>query len=138
MADDRTRGLYDKYHVERLNDPLGKHKDCSYFVLNLVHDKYAADALEAYALACRHEFDSLSRDLIPLAERIRREHNHDPLTPPPAGLCAHCWVSNSGNGGEPEFRLNRHMSTEPLMHVMCSKCGSRTWFTEKRWKELPR
>jgi hypothetical protein len=51
--------------------------------------------------------------------------------------CAHYWIQNSGRGGEPEFRPNRQMSPYPTMHVACSKCGTRTWFTEKQWLALP-
>jgi hypothetical protein len=52
-------------------------------------------------------------------------------------LCVHYWISNSGFGGEPEFRPNRQMSSEPLMHVKCSLCDARTWFTEKQWRAIP-
>lgn len=52
--------------------------------------------------------------------------------------CEHIWIANSGRGGDPEFRLNRQMSRAPLMHVLCAKCGDRTWLTEKQWKELER
>lgn len=48
-------------------------------------------------------------------------------------MCKHIWVANSGRGGEPDFRLNRQMSNEPLMHVKCSICGDRTWLTEAQW-----
>lgn len=54
-----------------------------------------------------------------------------------AGNCDHYWIPNSGQGGEPEFRPNRQMSREPLMHVMCSRCKCRTWFTEKQWNAIP-
>ncbi len=60
---DEERGLYNKYHVERLNDPTGKHKDCEYFILDLVHDKHAYAALRAYILSCRKEFPQLADDL---------------------------------------------------------------------------
>jgi hypothetical protein len=50
--------------------------------------------------------------------------------------CNHLWVSNSGRGGEPDFRPNRQMSTRPLMHVRCSRCGVRTWFTPEQWRAL--
>lgn len=53
------------------------------------------------------------------------------------GQCDHYWIPNSGRGGEPEFRPNRQMSTEPLMHVMCETCKCRTWFTEKQWWAIP-
>lgn len=51
--------------------------------------------------------------------------------------CSHYWIPNSGKGGEPEFRLSRQMGTEPVMHVMCSLCDTRTWFTEKQWQAIP-
>lgn len=50
--------------------------------------------------------------------------------------CKHVWVSNSGRGGQPEFRPNRMMSPEPLMHVKCSGCNTRTWFTQSQWQQL--
>jgi hypothetical protein len=50
-----------------------------------------------------------------------------------AAQCAHIWIANSGRGGTPQFRPNRQMSLEPLMHVLCCECNARTWMTEKRW-----
>lgn len=47
---DKTRGLYGKYHVERV-DLSPKHPDCSYFVLDLTHDPLARPAVLAYAAA---------------------------------------------------------------------------------------
>jgi len=47
------------------------------------------------------------------------------------------WVSNSGLGGKPDFRPNSQMSWAPLMHVMCSVCGNRTWFTPPQWERRP-
>jgi len=52
------------------------------------------------------------------------------------GYCNHIWITNSGDGGEPDFRKNSQMGREPLMHVQCEKCNARTWFTEKQWKQL--
>lgn len=48
--------------------------------------------------------------------------------------CDHIWLANSGKGGEPEFRLNRQLSSEPLMHVLCAECNARTWLTEAQWR----
>lgn len=62
-ASDNERGLYEKYHVERLNDPAGKHAECEYYVLDLVHDRHAAPALLAYADSCVNEFPELAEDL---------------------------------------------------------------------------
>lgn len=59
-------GLYEKFHVERTNGssgPGGKHEHCDYFVLDLVHDPFAVDALRAYATACESKYPELARDL---------------------------------------------------------------------------
>jgi hypothetical protein len=48
--------------------------------------------------------------------------------------CKCSWVANSGKGGKPEFTLNRQMSSKPLMHVKCEKCGARTWLNEYQWQ----
>jgi hypothetical protein len=63
MRSDHKRGIYMKYRVVRLNDPKKKHKNCSYFVLDLSHDKFAGPALRAYSDACALEFPKLARDL---------------------------------------------------------------------------
>lgn len=60
---DKSKGIYDKYWVERRNDPLAKHVDCNYFVLDLNHDKFAPDALAQYAAACAEEYPQLAEDL---------------------------------------------------------------------------
>lgn len=51
--------------------------------------------------------------------------------------CQHVWIANSGQGGKPDFRMNRHMSSEPLMHVKCDRCNARTWLTEGQWYAMP-
>jgi len=48
--------------------------------------------------------------------------------------CDHIWVSNSGQGGTPDYRLNRQMGQEPVMHIKCSKCDARTWVTKAQWE----
>jgi hypothetical protein len=60
---DQTKGLYQKYHVERLNDPEGKHEDCPFFVLDIIHDRYARYAMQCYIAACRIQFPQLASDL---------------------------------------------------------------------------
>jgi hypothetical protein len=63
---DKNIGLYEKFEVKRrdgTSEPGKKHHGCEYFVLDLTHDKYAADALEAYANACRAEYPELAKDL---------------------------------------------------------------------------
>lgn len=64
---DQKKGLYRKYRVERLDGssgPGGKHEHCEYFVLDLVHDKFAQPALRAYASACAAEYPALAADLM--------------------------------------------------------------------------
>jgi hypothetical protein len=62
-TDDRERGLYGKYHVERASDPSGKHADCRYFVLDPRHDAHAITALRAYADSARSEYPEFAADL---------------------------------------------------------------------------
>lgn len=67
---DCERPLYGKFWVERLDgssDRDGKHEFCDYFVLDLVHDKFAYPALKAYAEACAEEYPQLAADIL---ERI--------------------------------------------------------------------
>jgi len=64
---DKTRGLYMKYRVERVDGrhKFGeKHNGCDYFVLDLTHDPYAKAALGAYAAACSLEYPELAKDLV--------------------------------------------------------------------------
>lgn len=61
--DDKTKGIYNKYRVERM-DPSPKHENCVCFVLDMEHDPFAIPALAAYAKACRAEgFEVLADDL---------------------------------------------------------------------------
>ena len=61
--DDTERGLYEKYKVERLDDPDKKHARCRFFVLDLEHDEFSMEALRAYAEACRAKYPELAADL---------------------------------------------------------------------------
>lgn len=63
---DKEQGLYNKYTVRRsdgTSEAGEKHEHCSYFVIDLNHDKYAKAALLAYAEACAEEFPLLAEDL---------------------------------------------------------------------------
>jgi hypothetical protein len=52
--------------------------------------------------------------------------------------CEHLWIANSGRGGEPEFRPAQIVAGDtPVMHVVCSRCQVRTWFSEARWRRIP-
>lgn len=61
---DRNRGWYRKYEVRRLNDPNGKHVDCEYFVLDIMHDDHVPAALRAYAKSCADTHPQLSKELL--------------------------------------------------------------------------
>ena len=64
--DRRSRGLHGKFHVTRTDGtsaPGCKHDGCSYFVLDLTHDKFAQPAVRAYAAACAAEYPLLAADL---------------------------------------------------------------------------
>jgi len=79
---DSKRGLYRKYEVRRLDDPNEKHIDCSYYVLDCDHDRFAAPALRAYADACAAEYPLLARDLRLRAATI--DHARDRAAPSPS------------------------------------------------------
>jgi hypothetical protein len=71
--DDANRGLYEKYTVKRTDgksEPGEKHYLCSYFVLDLKHDKHARKALLAYAESCKKEYPALSQDLYKIADEM--------------------------------------------------------------------
>lgn len=62
---DLTAGLEGRYHVQRLQDPEGKHDQCRYFVLDPQHDPIAVMALRVYAsLAARAGYQALAADLL--------------------------------------------------------------------------
>jgi len=71
----KNKGLYNKFIVTRKDgssQPGGKHENCEYFVLDLDHDKFAADALAAYSMACASEYPRLAEDLMAKADLIGR------------------------------------------------------------------
>ncbi len=83
MFNEHAIGLYRKFRVTRTNVGLEsvedilahakKHEDCDYFVIDLVHDKYARNALAVYATNCEHEYPALAADLKKL---IAERYNH--------------------------------------------------------------
>jgi hypothetical protein len=61
---DRDRGLYRKFHVERVDGKQEAHANCDYFVLDLTHDPHAVVALEAYTESARRDgYNLLANDL---------------------------------------------------------------------------
>jgi hypothetical protein len=59
-----ARGVYEKFQIRRTDgDPTGKHKQCTYFVLDLDHDENALPALRAYAKSCKKNRPQLYKDL---------------------------------------------------------------------------
>lgn len=86
--DDKNKGLYTKYSITRndgSSEPGQKHADCSYFVLDINHDKYAAIALRAYAKACAAEYPQLAEDLLRLTEKEKSSNEHHMWC-----RCRHC------------------------------------------------
>lgn len=64
--DDKNRGLYNKFKVERVDGrsaPGEKHANCSYLVLDLMHDPFARDAAIAYADSCEQGYPLLAKDI---------------------------------------------------------------------------
>lgn len=57
--------------VDGTSRPGAKHHGCFHFVLDTVHDPYAAAALRAYADACEKELPALAKDLRELADKVR-------------------------------------------------------------------
>jgi hypothetical protein len=63
---DRSRGLYDKYRVERVDGSTAdgkKHDHCRHFVLDADHDPIAPLCLNFYADLCESTYPQLARDL---------------------------------------------------------------------------
>jgi hypothetical protein len=61
-----SKGLYGKFEVHRTDGrdkPGEKHHGCTYFVLDLQHDKHIVPALRAYAESCETDYPALARDL---------------------------------------------------------------------------
>lgn len=61
-------GLGQKYIVLRLNDEVGKHDACEFFVLDLEHDRHTQPALRAYADSVESENPSFASELRELAD----------------------------------------------------------------------
>lgn len=61
---DKDKGLYQKFLVERVDDPKEKHHECHYFVLDPRHDQGARFALMAYKVwARKYGYTKLADDL---------------------------------------------------------------------------
>lgn len=79
---EHEQGLYRKFDVRRVDgssEPGGKHHDCEYFVLDMMHDQHARAALRAYADACASTHPELSADLI---ARYGLSHVEQPAAAP--------------------------------------------------------
>lgn len=52
--------------------------------------------------------------------------------------CDHYWIPSLDKNGEPLlFKHNTQLSPDPVIYAKCSKCGDRTWFTERQWNDIP-
>lgn len=75
--DDRSRGLYQKFKVVRVdggNRRGEKHEYCQYFVLDLNHDPHAIPALRSYAESAEKDgYAELAKDLRAAADFAESE-----------------------------------------------------------------
>ena len=72
---DKAKGLYNKYHVMRMDYrdlPGEKHEGCRLFVLDITHDPHAIPAIRAYADSCRADYPVLAADLDAVANQKAR------------------------------------------------------------------
>lgn len=75
--DKRSRGIYEKYRVERTDGSSasgGKHEGCEYFVLDMGCDPHAIPALLAYAESCKTDYPQLARDI---RSRVQMHCEHE-------------------------------------------------------------
>ena len=72
---DKCCGAYAKYTGTRRTDgrdqPGEKHHNCPLFILDIKHDKFAIDALKAYAHASRYEYPQLSADILKMLDGVQ-------------------------------------------------------------------
>ncbi len=76
MADDKERGLYNKFRVTRTDErdaPGDRHWQCEYFVLDLTHDPHALPAIQAYANSCGADYPQLAVDILLRAGELAGE-----------------------------------------------------------------
>jgi hypothetical protein len=80
MAEDKERGLYEKFTVSRTDGqsaPGQKHDGCEYFVLDLSHDPHAIPALLAYAKSCGKDgYKELAVDIFKKIPKTEAERLH--------------------------------------------------------------
>ena len=110
ISDEGRRGLYEKYHVKRLNDTGGKHDNCYFFVLDLDHDKHARPALWAYAESCEAEYPELAKDL--------RAAIYDNTSNNPTGEPGHAEIErlpSQPNEGPIVAALRAWLDTDPAL-----------------------
>lgn len=46
------------------------------------------------------------------------------------------WEGEKNKDDTPAFRINRQMSSDPLIHVTCKVCNTRTWLSEDQWSRV--
>jgi len=104
-------GIYRKFVVERADGSSGadgKHRDCTYFVLDWKHDRFAVHAARAYAAACEAEYPALAEDLLRRASEAEAMWSDE---------MAEVWA-NVSDGGRSHLIL-----AEQLLTSQAAKCG---------------
>lgn len=90
----RTRGLYEKFRVERTDGksaPGEKHDGCQYFVLDIGCDPHSIPALMAYAESCKGDYPQLARELRAKAQ-VNCEHRWADTLHGPDTVGEHCEI----------------------------------------------
>lgn len=91
---DNTKGLYDKFRVERAdgaNEPGRKHHGCQYFPLDLTHDRHAVPAILAYARSCEAENPTLAGEL---RQKVQEVTKSDVVHLASYGAQVHQWMNH--------------------------------------------
>ncbi len=71
----QPKGIYSKYNVsrrDRRDQPGGDREHAHYFVLDLVYDPFAREALKYYAFKCAAEYPELAADLWRMIQVINK------------------------------------------------------------------
>ena len=91
LTEQAQRGLEPRYHVEKINDPTGKHDECRFFVLDPQHDPIALAAIARYAQVARAEgYGALADDLTEWVQTLLASAEREPLALPVVACGCSC------------------------------------------------
>lgn len=142
---DSEKGIHRKYEVRRTDgssDPGRKHHTCTYFVLDLKHDRYSIPALRAYAEACKDAYPALAKDLLGVVNNVPtsvRRYDDGESVPTPDGemdrkLLLDDLRPGAGSGGVPNLEgagTNYVADHESQPRQFKFANGRRVWVTSE-------